>query len=361
MLVFAAQIVSIFSVFLLGLGYLKATPNVVSARLCFLLTVCVVCYLLSTMSLAYIEEPYRLQFGGWTPLLYLGGSAIPGVFMFYCYYLFEDEATPSRVLLVLFIVGLALAQVPVWLPSFSSLLPQLVGESLSSFLLRTAPNLIQVVFAALALYWVAKGWSEDLVETRRVWRSVVLSLQAVVIFVVLLMENYVLVVAQEHYASVRSAIHYGISVVSFAALLMLFRFDYAPVEEALAKEGEVAEELEPDLSMAVETLDRLLKQQKVYREHGLTIAKLAAKMEMPEYRLRALINRHMGYRNFNALLHEYRIEDACHMLRQKQQKPLPILTIALTVGYQSITPFNNAFRQLKGVTPTTYRKTEQSC
>jgi AraC-like DNA-binding protein len=38
---------------------------------------------------------------------------------------------------------------------------------------------------------------------------------------------------------------------------------------------------------------------------------------------------------------------------------LPVLTIALSVGYQSITPFNNAFRQLKGMTPSEYRRKNQ--
>ena len=56
------------------------------------------------------------------------------------------------------------------------------------------------------------------------------------------------------------------------------------------------------------------------------------------------------------VLHEYRIEDASQMLADRSQRHLPVLTIALTVGYQSITPFNNAFRQMKGVTPTEFRK-----
>ena len=34
---------------------------------------------------------------------------------------------------------------------------------------------------------------------------------------------------------------------------------------------------------------------------------------------------------------------------------LPILTIALTVGYNSINPFNRAFRDSKGMTPSAYR------
>ena len=53
------------------------------------------------------------------------------------------------------------------------------------------------------------------------------------------------------------------------------------------------------------------------------------------------------------LLHGH---DASQMLADRSQRHLPVLTIALTVGYQSITPFNTAFRQMKGVTPTEFRK-----
>ena len=47
------------------------------------------------------------------------------------------------------------------------------------------------------------------------------------------------------------------------------------------------------------------------------------------------------------MLHQYRVEDASELLIDNGSISLPILTIALTVGYQSITPFNNAFRKLK--------------
>ena len=48
------------------------------------------------------------------------------------------------------------------------------------------------------------------------------------------------------------------------------------------------------------------------------------------------------------------------MLADESKSGVPILTIALSVGYQSITPFNNAFRQNMGMTPSEYRKREMS-
>ena len=72
--------------------------------------------------------------------------------------------------------------------------------------------------------------------------------------------------------------------------------------------------------------------------------------------MRALINKRLGYRNFNALLHEHRLRDACERLADPAKAQLPILTIALDAGYQSIAPFNQAFRDAMGCTPSTYRR-----
>jgi len=75
----------------------------------------------------------------------------------------------------------------------------------------------------------------------------------------------------------------------------------------------------------------------------------------PEYRLRKIIHEQLGYQNFNAFLHEYRIRDACQQLRDPKMQRIPILTIALSIGYQSINTFNRGFREILGMTPSAYR------
>ena len=45
---------------------------------------------------------------------------------------------------------------------------------------------------------------------------------------------------------------------------------------------------------------------------------LAQKLNLPEYRLRAFIHKKLGYRNFNAMLHNYRIEDASEALSDRK-------------------------------------------
>lgn len=94
----------------------------------------------------------------------------------------------------------------------------------------------------------------------------------------------------------------------------------------------------------------------VYRESGLTIQSLAEKLTTPEHRLRALINQKLGHRNFSSFINAYRITEARTKLADRDLVDLPILTIAMDLGYNSVAPFNRAFRAETGMTPSEYRK-----
>ncbi|GLR85023.1 transcriptional regulator [Bradyrhizobium iriomotense] len=107
-------------------------------------------------------------------------------------------------------------------------------------------------------------------------------------------------------------------------------------------------------------LEKLMTVERVYRQEGLSIGRLAALLDLPEYRLREAINEGLGYRNFNAFLNSYRIEDAKTALSDQSQRDVPILTIAMDAGFQSIGPFNRAFKAATGMTPTEFRRDAQA-
>ena len=85
-------------------------------------------------------------------------------------------------------------------------------------------------------------------------------------------------------------------------------------------------------------------------------ARWRAKLAIPEYRLRRLINQQLGYRNFNVFLNNHRIEEAKAALADPTQAEVPVITIAMDAGFQSLGPFNRAFKATTGVTPTEYRR-----
>jgi AraC-like DNA-binding protein len=103
-------------------------------------------------------------------------------------------------------------------------------------------------------------------------------------------------------------------------------------------------------------LQRLMSVERAYRREGLTIGSLSAELGVPEYRLRQLINEGLGHRNFNAFLNGYRIEEAKAALADPAQEQVPVLTIAMDTGFQSIGPFNRAFKAATDLTPTEFRR-----
>jgi AraC-like DNA-binding protein len=103
-------------------------------------------------------------------------------------------------------------------------------------------------------------------------------------------------------------------------------------------------------------LEKLMRHREVWRETGLTIGDLAARAAVPEHRLRRVINQRLGFRNFTAFLNEYRLSAAALRLADRDQTHIPVLTIALELGWGSIGPFNRAFRTRFGMTPTDDRR-----
>ena len=83
---------------------------------------------------------------------------------------------------------------------------------------------------------------------------------------------------------------------------------------------------------------------------------MADRLGLPEHKLRRLINQQLGWRNFNQYLNAYRLADAKAALADPLQAEVPVLTIAMDAGFQSLGPFNRAFKADTGVTPSEYRR-----
>lgn len=102
-------------------------------------------------------------------------------------------------------------------------------------------------------------------------------------------------------------------------------------------------------------LERLMREERLYRLQNLRISSLALRLRIPEHRLRQLLNQSLGYRNFNAYIARWRLAEAREALADPSQAEVPISTIAIDSGFQSLAPFNRAFKAQTGMTPSEYR------
>jgi AraC-like DNA-binding protein len=222
--------------------------------------------------------------------------------------------------------------------------------------------LAMVGFTAGALWEVLRGWRDDLVEPRRVtrrWVALGIGLYATVALAV------ELAVSGRAVGALLPALHVlGIGLVALALAVLVARRSVAvifgaaaidsPAEPAAAaaQAPTPSQPVPPALSFAALRLNRAMEEERLHRREGLTLAHLAEALGHSEAALRSLINQQLGYRNFNDFLHHYRLREAAERLATED---LPILSVALECGYGSIGPFNRAFRQRFGMTPTEYR------
>jgi AraC-like DNA-binding protein len=93
-----------------------------------------------------------------------------------------------------------------------------------------------------------------------------------------------------------------------------------------------------------------------WKTEGLTIGAVAQTLATPEHRLRRLINRKLGHRNFADFVNGHRIEAAKRRLADPGDARTTVAAIAFDLGYGSLGPFNRAFRAATGATPTEWRR-----
>ena len=226
-----------------------------------------------------------------------------------------------------------------------------------------AINLIALGFIALALLQTVASWSADLVEGRRRVRVFVVSAAALYGGLNAILQISMAGGGSAEIANVLNSAALVAVVAAIAIAMMRVDgadlFPAAPAIKIDSSETAVAEPGAADRKL-IDALMRLMSDERIYRHDNVTIGTLAARLAIPEYRLRRLINQRLGYRNFNVFLNEHRIAEAKAALADPSQAEVPVITIAMDAGFQSLGPFNRAFKAITGITPTEYRRLKAS-
>ncbi|WP_456716907.1 helix-turn-helix domain-containing protein [Bradyrhizobium sp. USDA 4353] len=235
-----------------------------------------------------------------------------------------------------------------------------LGPSGYANVVIVANNLLALGFVGLTLAQTIRSWSADLVEGRRRVRAFVVIAALGCGGVNALLQMFGAGSGPSELANVVNAAMF-LAVVGAVALMLLKAgasdvFAAEAPRVALSVPAPVAA-AEPSANRKlVDALMRLMADERIYRQENVTIGMLATRLAIPEYRLRRLINGELGYRNFNTFLNNYRIEEAKAALADPAQAEVPVITIAMDAGFQSLGPFNRAFKAATGVTPTEFRR-----
>lgn len=236
-------------------------------------------------------------------------------------------------------------------------------NTLNLALIYGIPQAAMLGLTLHAIYMAVTGYQDDLMENRRNIR---------VYFVVTIGLLFILILSAGATQTFATSFHNQyinrgtvegifasvIFVTIFGFLLMIFRMEFElfahPVPLGSTRDR-VEFKKDRDEKIAQYTINnivKLMEDEHMYREPGLSIGLLATRLGVKEYQLRRIINKHMRYRNFGQFVNFYRLNEAREKLATTD---MPIATIAMDVGYVSLSSFHKAFKDVHGVTPREFR------
>jgi AraC-like DNA-binding protein len=311
------------------------------ARYAVLFDVCAIAYLIeSAPPLAAVSPP-------WLVPIRILSTATPAVFQLWAAANFDDAFVPKWWR---------------WLP-FGAIAAVAFWAILTDWTLAwRAAQFAAFLLVGTGIWQALAGREADLIERRRQFR-LVLAIGLGLGIAALTLRG---LAGSQGLGSAETALRAGgvLALVLAAALLRLGLEPWpglqpeqdAVVARSFRLPGAPSLPIDAAEQALLDRLRRLMEHDRAYREEGFGIALLAARMTIPEYRLRRLINQHLGHRNFTTFVNGYRLAEAMAALTDPSQRQVPILTIALDAGFQSIGPFNRAFKAHTGLTPTAFRR-----
>lgn len=228
------------------------------------------------------------------------------------------------------------------------------GEKYFHPVLNYGLDIITVSIMAHLIFVTLKGRADDLIEPRRRLRLYFVLAMIFATLTAVFAENILAASHPEFLQTLRCIIIFPLGLWSILWLTELHP------EKITFKETVKPVDIKPDIDprdqVLLDDLKTAMDVDKTYTQAGLTIRTLAENLKTPEHRLRNLINSGLGYRNFSSFLNSYRIEAIKTAFADPQNSRIPVLTIALDHGYNSLAPFNRAFRDIEGMTPSAYRR-----
>ncbi|MBM9500543.1 helix-turn-helix transcriptional regulator [Leptospira sp. 201903071] len=150
-------------------------------------------------------------------------------------------------------------------------------------------------------------------------------------------------------------------VITFVLCLVYYvRKKYADLEETIHVELVRSKYsrsrlggLEVDLILS--ELERMMKVEKLFRDDDISLSSVAERVSLSTHQLSELINRKLD-KSFFSWLNHYRIEEAKRLLLESDKT---VLEIAMEVGFNNRSSFNEAFLKFAQKTPVDFRKSSR--
>lgn len=268
----------------------------------------------------------------------------------------DDRAIPVS-LIIIIVAGITTRALGI---GIAILEPQILANNIFYTIIHVIPQGLMLSFTIHSVYLAIMGYNSDLLEQRR-------RVRLFFVFFMGVLCTFVLGIDFINLLGRFTAYTISIGLPKIAVLTYLFGTSFALNLALLRARGQVATEIDSpdphtaigpngrrteDTLLLIDKIKRQIAEDRMYSQPGLTIKDLALAVSVQEYKVRRVINSELGYKNFSQFLNNYRIQEASKRI---SESTLPISSIALDVGYSSLSVFNRAFRERFGTTPSQFR------
>jgi AraC-like DNA-binding protein len=237
-----------------------------------------------------------------------------------------------------------------WLSKSNRLIMDISPEE--EFVWRAmVPALMTLGFAVAAVWASARNLEDELAESRLIIRRIVVFWGAGSIVAII---GITLVFRGPILGNVGDWLTVCLALAICTNIHFWLLRSQAP--EAESDKGTAPQN--PELKDLARRIETLFREEQYFVTEGLTVNQLAAHLSQKDYKVRRAINGVLGYRNFNAFLNQYRVEAA--RKRLIEEPDLPVIRLAMDLGYRSLAVFNKVFKETTGRTPSDYRRAEKA-
>jgi len=145
----------------------------------------------------------------------------------------------------------------------------------------------------------------------------------------------------------------ALSFVLVVATLLVFPDVALNLNEAVEQKYAKSSLENINQASVLNQLETLMQKEKIFCNENLNLSTLADQLSIKSYQLSELINTQYGY-GFPRYLRQFRVEAAKERLLSHPKES--ILSISLSVGFNSQSSFYTSFKQFVGLSPANYRK-----
>lgn len=103
------------------------------------------------------------------------------------------------------------------------------------------------------------------------------------------------------------------------------------------------------------TIEAFMSREKPYLNNELTLTSMADKLGMKPIHLSQVLNEEFK-ENFYAFINRHRIVESQRLLKDVRYRNYSIQAIASEAGFNSLSTFNKAFKEIVGIAPSIYQK-----